>query len=188
MKERTRRLIRWYADKLLHIHDTPERTALAFALGTGIGFSPFLFLHWAIGLVAAFALRLNRIAVLTGTFVNNPYTYFPILAGGTQLGAFMLGWGWLHESLPRMGDLSSPAAMMGYFEKLRPLAMPFVVGNVTLSVLMFLVSYPLYLRAIRFVRHRHALKLAAEAEARELAGEAEGREQPAGTTVSAPGR
>ena len=41
----TRALIRRWLDALLHIHDTPERTAAAFALGVFFGFSPFLGLH-----------------------------------------------------------------------------------------------------------------------------------------------
>ena len=58
-------LERW-TEKLLHVHDTPERTAAAFAMGVAIGFSPFLGLHTAIGLALAFALNLNRVAALIG--------------------------------------------------------------------------------------------------------------------------
>ena len=41
----TRSLIRRWLSALLHIKDTPERTAAAFALGVFFGFSPFLGLH-----------------------------------------------------------------------------------------------------------------------------------------------
>jgi len=36
----TKSLIKRWLDKLLHVHDTPERTAAAFALGVWLGFSP----------------------------------------------------------------------------------------------------------------------------------------------------
>jgi uncharacterized protein (DUF2062 family) len=37
----TKTLVRRWLDALLHVHDTPERTAAAFALGVFLGFSPF---------------------------------------------------------------------------------------------------------------------------------------------------
>jgi uncharacterized protein (DUF2062 family) len=52
---------RWL-DQLLHTHDTPKRTALAYAVGVFFGFSPFLGLHTVLGLVVAFALNLNRVS------------------------------------------------------------------------------------------------------------------------------
>src|SRR5947199_10111795 len=74
-KERSRVLAR----RLLHTNDTPERTSLAFAVGFGIAFSPFIGFHTVIALALAFALKLNRLAVIWGTFANNPYTLVPIV-------------------------------------------------------------------------------------------------------------
>ncbi|HEY3886316.1 MAG TPA: DUF2062 domain-containing protein, partial [Vicinamibacterales bacterium] len=60
-------------EQLLHTHDTPERTAAAFALGVLIGFSPLLGVHTLLGVVLAFALNLNRVAVLLGVYSNLPW-------------------------------------------------------------------------------------------------------------------
>ncbi len=49
----TRALVRKWLESLLHIHDTPQRTALAVAVGVFIGFSPFLGLHTIIALARA---------------------------------------------------------------------------------------------------------------------------------------
>ena len=68
----TRGLIRRWLDALLHIQDTPERTAAAFALGVFFGFSPFLGLHTLLGVVFAFLLNLNRVAVLLGVYSQPP--------------------------------------------------------------------------------------------------------------------
>ena len=54
---------RAWLEQLLHTHDTPQRTASAYALGVFFGFSPLLGLHTVLGLIFAFALRLNRVAV-----------------------------------------------------------------------------------------------------------------------------
>src|SRR5262245_66491344 len=58
--------LRRFLDHLLHTHDTPQRTAAAYALGVFLGFSPLLGLHTILGLILAFALSLNRVAVLLG--------------------------------------------------------------------------------------------------------------------------
>ena len=63
---------RWL-DHLLHTRDTPERTALAYAVGVFFGFSPLLGLHTVLGLIVAFLFNLNRVAVLLGIYSNLPW-------------------------------------------------------------------------------------------------------------------
>src|SRR3954462_11710162 len=86
-----RSLIRRWLDTLLHIQDTPERTAAAFALGVFFGFSPFLGLHTLLGIVFAFLLNFNRVAVLLGVYSNLPWFLGPYYAVATMVGAKMTG-------------------------------------------------------------------------------------------------
>ena len=58
--------------RLLAIDDPPERTALAFSIGVFIAFSPFLGLHTILATLIAFMFRFNKVAIYTGTFLNNP--------------------------------------------------------------------------------------------------------------------
>jgi uncharacterized protein (DUF2062 family) len=80
---------RWL-DQLLHTHDTPKRTAAAFAVGVFFGFSPFLGLHTILGLVVAFALNLNRVAVLLGVYSNLPWILPAYYTLATMAGAAVL--------------------------------------------------------------------------------------------------
>lgn len=80
---------RWL-DQLLHTHDTPKRTAVAYAVGVFFGFSPFLGLHTVLGLVVAFALNLNRVAVLLGVYSNLPWILPAYYTLATMLGAAAL--------------------------------------------------------------------------------------------------
>ena len=73
----TKKLIRRWLGTLLHVADTPERTAAAFALGVFFGFSPFLGLHTIMALALAFALNLNRVATLLGVYSNLPWIIAP---------------------------------------------------------------------------------------------------------------
>jgi uncharacterized protein (DUF2062 family) len=87
---RSARARRWL-DHLLHTHDTPRRTAAAFAVGVFFGFSPFVGLHTILGLVVAFACRLNRVAVLLGVYSNLPWIVPAYYTLATVLGATLLG-------------------------------------------------------------------------------------------------
>src|SRR5678815_5070613 len=78
--------------RLLAIDDPPERTALAFSIGVFIAFSPFLGLHTILATLIAFIFRFNKVAIYTGTFVNNPFlTLVPIIVASYGVGAFILG-------------------------------------------------------------------------------------------------
>src|SRR6478736_3143471 len=82
--------IRRWLDQLLHTHDTPQRTAAAYALGVLFGFSPLLGLHTVLGLVFAFALNLNRVAVLLGIYSNLPWILPAYYTITTVVGAAIL--------------------------------------------------------------------------------------------------
>src|SRR3984893_7040434 len=83
----TRALIRRWLEALLHIDDTPERSAAAFALGVFFGFSPFLGFHTALGVIFAFLFNFNRVAVLLGVYSNLPWVIAPYYAFTTMAGS-----------------------------------------------------------------------------------------------------
>src|SRR5215208_1971585 len=78
--------------RLLALDDPPERTALAFSVGVFIAFSPFLGLHTIAATALAFIFRFNKVAIYSGTFINNPFlTLVPIILASYAVGAFLLG-------------------------------------------------------------------------------------------------
>jgi len=83
------RFKRWL-EQLLHTHDTPHRTALAYAVGVFFGFSPVLGLHTVLGLAIAFLFGLNRIAVVLGIYSNLPWILPAYYTLTTLLGAAIL--------------------------------------------------------------------------------------------------
>jgi uncharacterized protein len=82
--------VRGWLGQLLHTHDTPARTAAAYALGVFFGFSPLLGLHTVLAIGFAFALRLNRVAVLLGVYSNLPWILVPYYTLATWLGAALM--------------------------------------------------------------------------------------------------
>lgn len=146
--------------RLLAIDDPPERTALAFSIGVFIAFSPFLGLHTIMATALAFLFRFNKIAIYTGTFVNNPFlTLVPIIIASYAVGAFILG---RPLRIPDEGLelLKNPRLFTGEYYRMlfvqswNSVVWPFSVGAMALSVVCSLLAYPLTLRALRAYRKR----------------------------------
>jgi hypothetical protein len=140
--------------RLLAIDDPPERTALAFSIGIFIAFSPFLGLHTIMATAIAFAFRFNKLAIYSGTFVNNPFlTLVPIILLSYATGAFLMG---RSLALPpeSMELLKNPHLLTAQwwgnlFKHSGDLLLPFAIGGMMLSVVCSLAAYPLTLRFLR---------------------------------------
>ncbi len=139
--------------QLLHLQESPHRTALAFAVGVVIAFSPTYGLHTASVLFCAWAFRLNFLAVLTGSLINNPWTLLPIIG--------LTFWAGLEiTNHPPVAFTWDDMSLSSLYEQVSPYILPFVAGGVLLSVLGGALSYPLALlvisryRAARLGSHR----------------------------------
>ena len=144
-------------EQLLHTHDTPRRTAGAFALGVFFGFSPLLGLHTILGLGFAFALRLNRIAVLIGVYSNLPWILPPYYAMATVVGAAILGVSVPPDLVERLRQAFSIPGW-GEFRRLAgglaPLFWSFMLGSTLGSCVLAFVAYHASLAAIEARRHK----------------------------------
>ena len=134
-------------EQLLHTHDTPKRTAAAYALGVFFGFSPLLGLHTVLGLAFAFALRLNRIAVLIGVYSNLPWILPAYYTAATLAGAALIGAEVPPEFIARLRT-GSWTEFRALATALRPLAMSFVIGSTAGAIVLALAAYRLSLAAI----------------------------------------
>jgi uncharacterized protein len=138
---------------LLNLDDPPERTALAFAVGAFIGFSPLLGLHTVIAAVIAVAWRFNKPAIFTGIYLNNPWTLAPIVAASWAIGRALVGAP--EVALPEMS--LGAVATAGFWRMIaaqwRQL-LPFAVGATVLSAASAAISYPLMLYILRAYRRK----------------------------------
>ena len=155
----TRALVRKWMDALLHIHDTPRRTAAAFAMGVFFGFSPFLGLHTILALGVAFVFNLNRVAVLVGVYSNLPWIIAAWYALATAAGAWMLGTGLPKGFGERIFQLFSLSLFRSEFWRqmasdMRPLFWPYFVGSMLGATLLSVIAYWVT-RGFLEARHRH---------------------------------
>jgi hypothetical protein len=155
----TRAAVQKWLDALLHIHDSPQRTAAAFALGVFFGFSPFLGLHTILAIACAFVFSLNRVAVLVGVYSNLPWILAPYYATTTLGGAELLGTRLPPEFRQRLYTLFELSLWQGDFWRqlitlLRPLLWPYTVGSLVGAVILAAVAYRVAL-AFVVARRRH---------------------------------
>ncbi len=156
----TRALLRKWTEELLHIHDSPQRTAAAFAIGVFWGFSPFFGIHTILGLVCAFVFRLNRVAVVVGVYVNLPWFIAPYYTLATLAGATVLGVGLPADFASRLdqlvaGPMFNLPFWTGLFDLMRPLFWPYHLGSLAGAVVMAGLAYALALPAIIAGRKHH---------------------------------
>ena len=156
----TRGLIRRWLDTLLHIADTPERTAAAFALGVFFGFSPFLGVHTLLGILFAFLLNLNRVAVLLGVYSNLPWVIAPYYAFATMAGAMITRTRVPDGFRAQLVALFELSALTGEFWHrlitiLKPLLWPYAVGSTFGALALAAIAYPI---ALAFVTSRRRIR------------------------------
>lgn len=140
--------IRAHLVRLLHLEESPHRTALAFAIGVFIAFSPTYGLHTLSALFCAWAFRLNVVALMSGALVTNPWTIVPVLGATLWTGVQLTG-------LPDVPSANwSDLSMMAFYEQIKPYAGPFFLGGIVLSTIGAAVGYPVAYLVIRTHRRR----------------------------------
>ena len=160
----TRQMVRRWLDTLLHVNDTPERTAGAFALGVFLGFSPFLGLHTIVGIALAFILNLNRVAVLLGVYSNLPWIMAPYYAFTTMAGAAILRTQPRPDLQERLAETFQLSIRTSEFwhqvaHLLRPLLWPYTIGSTLGASLLAAIAYRVALEFVVRRRRHHAAHL-----------------------------
>ncbi len=148
--------------RLLHVEDTPVRTALAFSVGIFFGYSPFLGLHTLGGVGAAFLFRLNRIAVLLGVWSNAPWWVVPYYVFATWVGMLITGFQFDEGTLEKIFQMGKEggflraefwaclSAQSGFF-------LSFMVGSLLLAFVLAFAAYPVCLTCIKLYRARKSV-------------------------------
>ena len=153
--------IRSRLDRLSTTEGSPRRTAAALALGVFLSFSPFLGLQILIGIAAAFALRLSRVAVLLGLCANLPWIMLPWYALTTAGAAALIGPVADVNIRERLDALLSVPVYHPTFwgetsQLITAFFWPFVFGPTLGAGLMAIAAYVLSLRVLeRQASRRH---------------------------------
>ncbi len=137
--------------EILSMDSHPGHISAGFAVGVFISFTPFFGLHTPMAIVAAFLLRVNKVTCITGAWVNNPLTVFPVLVASYELGEAILG---RPAQQLALKDLNFSFAL----ELLDTHGLPLLIGTSLIGFMAALVSYALlYYLIVRFRRRDETL-------------------------------
>jgi uncharacterized protein (DUF2062 family) len=136
---------------IFHLHDSPNKLALASAVGVFIAFSPTIGLHTISCLVIAWIFRLSKLVVFTSaTLVNNPWTMVPLYGFCLWFGIKITG-----TSTATPDIAWNTLTISSAYHILRPYLWPFVAGTVVVGAAAAVVSYFFIYWAV--VRHRRGM-------------------------------
>jgi len=159
----TRSLVRAWLESLLHIHDSPERTAVAYAVGVFFAFSPVVGLHTVLALIVAFVFNLNRVAVILGVYTNLPWFMAPYYTLTTVAASEVMGTTLPPQFARRLGEAFALSPLTREFwaalgALLSPLVWPFALGSLSgalvLGAAAFVVARP-FIEVGRKRLHKH---------------------------------
>lgn len=166
-------ILTWRAIKerilsVLHVDEEPWRIAAGMAVGVFISVSPFYGFHTVMALLCAFAFRLNKVATITGAWLNLPW-FAPFVYGfSLELGELILsggaqglGWGALAEVaqpyLKAAANRETARSLLNLLWQLMFVASkPLVVGTSVVGTVAGLATYFLTLGAVKEVRRLRA--------------------------------
>ena len=112
-----------------------------------IAFSPWLGLHIISALFLSWLFRLNKVVVLTGSFVNNPWTIVPMYAFCLWFGVKVTG-----------ADVAVPEIAWGslgireLYDVLVPFLWPYLAGTMIIGAVAAVLTYFGFFWAIKRFR------------------------------------
>ena len=166
----------WFVH-LLHLDDTAHQIALGAGLGVFIAFTPTIGFQMLLVLLAASAVRANKVAGLPMPWITNPVTIVPMFSLNYYVGWLLVGGPDLAGFERRLRGLMSLQLgwlgwVKGWWHLMIDMAAPLWVGSVICGLLAGAVAYAVMFYLITVYRRHHRRRLAlAQVEA---AGEAPG--------------
>lgn len=141
--------------RMLALEESSEKLAMAFSFGVFLTLTPLIGLHTPLALGLAFVFGLNRIAVVLGLLLNNPWTLVPYYSFSAYLGGHLIGF----PDGPAFPEITFSSLWDADFwiqvtHQWRVL-MPMALGSTILAIFIGVFSYPIAVYAIR--RGRTAL-------------------------------
>ncbi|MGE5174481.1 MAG: DUF2062 domain-containing protein [Betaproteobacteria bacterium] len=124
---------------LVKLDDPPHKLALAFAIGVFIAFSPTVGLHMITCLVVGWIFRLNKLVIITASFINNPWTIVPLYGFCVWFGIKITG---DDMAVPRIAW--DQLSFKNTYLVLKPYLWSYVAGTLIVGTVAAVLSYFLF--------------------------------------------
>ena len=163
MKKTLKKWLESIKTELFNPSRTPEMKAFSVALGTSIAFSPFMGFHFIMAFtLAALYKPLDKVLLVGFTMVNNWWTMVPIYALGLWVGGVLTGVSGFSVTgikweMFSLGNFFNGSAFSYIGHTLRPMLLPFIVGNMVTSVIAAIMAYFVVLSLLK--KKRRGMKI-----------------------------
>jgi len=116
-------------------HTTPARLGIAVGIGVYVGVSPFFGFHTIFVIGLAWIFRLNKVAIVLGTQISNPFFALPIIWVSIQLGTWLRVGQWSRIELSQM-DMSTFKALYWNWDTVGALFLDWLLGSVIVGIVL----------------------------------------------------
>ncbi len=131
---------------IAHLDDSPHKIALSFAVGVYIAASPFFGIHTILAIVLSIIFGLNKLATITGSWVNMPWTAPIIYYIEYRIGAFFLGKD-PHFNL-------KPFTIQHYLESGKNAFLSIFIGSIIVGIILSIIFYFIIKYLVELYRRR----------------------------------
>ncbi|UCZ56464.1 DUF2062 domain-containing protein [Desulfurispirillum indicum] len=138
----------WY-QRIIHLDAPPKKIAISFAIGVYIAFIPLLGVQTALSIALSWLLRLNVVAVVSGSLFTNPVTFVPLLWISFHAGMLVYPYGENQEF-----EWTS-LGMDNVLEVMKPYLIQLLIGLGVVGLCCAAASYFLTLFLIKRYREHH---------------------------------
>jgi uncharacterized protein (DUF2062 family) len=147
-------------EKILGVHDTPQRIAWGVAIGFFVACTPTMGLQFPIYVTCAVLLRANKVSGIVPTWLVNPVTMVPFYWACWRVGALLLGTHDTQQGRERIDAITrfswAEIGQAGFWRELGlalwSLGAELWLGGVVVGLVLGAIAYPITLHAVRAYR------------------------------------
>lgn len=143
--------LKLYINKTLDEQGCERKIALSFAIGVFISFTPLLSIHTVMAIAIAIIFRFNKVAIITGAWINNHLTIPFVFYASYKLGVFVVG----GNPVPPSFENFSVKTLLAYF---KVYGVPLFVGTTITGLFASLIAYYMMYYAIVSLRRKRMKK------------------------------
>ncbi len=90
-----KRLVSFFVNRVLHVHDTPHRIAMGVAIGIFVAWTPTVGFQMPLVIALAWLLGANKLVGVPFVWISSPLTFVPIYLPSYYVGRWIL-----HSDVP----------------------------------------------------------------------------------------
>ncbi|NVM22886.1 MAG: DUF2062 domain-containing protein [Desulfobacterales bacterium] len=144
---RTRRFARYFYDRFIRLHGSPEQVAWGAAVGFFVAMTPTMGIQTYIAIPIAAFFRINKVAAAATVWITNPVTAPFIYGFNYVAGAKLLGY-------PLKASFFSNPSFETLWHTGKPVFLSLVAGGTLTGIIVGIAGYFLTLGMVRAAREK----------------------------------